>query len=344
MDNYIVTVDAVTGSTLYYVPSSISPLSSTDLFYWQYDTATNNIYGILADWSGFSFALLNNTTGNFQLIDSIAPPGPFPGGFQYSAFNRQNGWYVFTSQLSGELEVYDTPSGAVLYHTQFNFNCTLVETQLDQSSGKLYGLVSTGNSSAPYGIEEVDVITGLCDSTPLPILGMLDVNNPFLTCSTFDSNHGRYIIAGRDASNVWRLYTIDVHTGNVLFNPPIPLFPPSGSNDNILEIHYDNTNDSIYALHWGDLNPTYIPETKEAISISFYPNPFASETVLSSDKMMKNATLDIRNCIGQTVRCVDHVFGQSVQIERGNLSAGCYFVSVIENGQKIARKKMIVIN
>ena len=77
-------------------------------------------------------------------------------------------------------------------------------------------------------------------------------------------------------------------------------------------------------------------------SLKLYPNPCHYQTTLKSEKKLNNATLTMRNILGQTVKQMEKLNGQTVILERGNLSNGIYFIQLAENDKIIAEKKLII--
>ncbi len=85
----------------------------------------------------------------------------------------------------------------------------------------------------------------------------------------------------------------------------------------------------------GSENPD---ENKSAI----YPNPFSSKTFLHTSKPFKNVSLTFYNSIGQAVRQMDKLTGQTIILHRDNLPTGLYFVRLTQDNQVIATKKIII--
>ena len=74
----------------------------------------------------------------------------------------------------------------------------------------------------------------------------------------------------------------------------------------------------------------------------FYPNPFCSQTTLQTNFYLQNAKLIISNIFGETVKLIENLSGNTIALERDNLSAGIYFVQLIEKNSIIATKKIII--
>lgn len=104
---------------------------------------------------------------------------------------------------------------------------------------------------------------------------------------------------------------------------------------------------------------TYMPATYNAVNsltpltgisdneivnnVALYPNPFSSYTNLLFDSPFQNATLSVDNCLGQTVKQMEHQSGQKIVLTRDNLPCGLYFLRMTD-GKKIWNAKIIITN
>ncbi len=91
------------------------------------------------------------------------------------------------------------------------------------------------------------------------------------------------------------------------------------------------------------LNPSTVsvPELITHDQINIFPNPFSSETTLHTDKALKNATLTIYNCFGETVKQLKNISGQTLTLSRDNFPNGMYFIRLTEEN-KIYTDKLII--
>ncbi|MFA5195647.1 MAG: T9SS type A sorting domain-containing protein [Bacteroidales bacterium] len=76
-------------------------------------------------------------------------------------------------------------------------------------------------------------------------------------------------------------------------------------------------------------------------SISIYPNPFSTQSILHSDNPLKSAILTVYNVYGQAVKTIENINGQSVTISRDYLQKGIYFLQLIQEKKIIATEKLI---
>lgn len=92
----------------------------------------------------------------------------------------------------------------------------------------------------------------------------------------------------------------------------------------------------------GDGAVTAVSEISNNAGVTIYPNPFCSSTTLRADKFLKNATLTIYNSCGLVVKELKNVSGQSITLQRGNLSAGLYFLSLAQDNDAVITYKLII--
>jgi hypothetical protein len=85
-------------------------------------------------------------------------------------------------------------------------------------------------------------------------------------------------------------------------------------------------------------------EDKLNISLSVYPNPFSSQTILQTDFPLHNATLALENCFGQTVLQLDNLSQQSITLNCEHLSNGLYILRLHQDQKVIATQKLVVQN
>ncbi|CAG0994398.1 MAG: T9SS type A sorting domain-containing protein [Bacteroidetes bacterium] len=88
--------------------------------------------------------------------------------------------------------------------------------------------------------------------------------------------------------------------------------------------------------------PSKISEKHFSHSISFYPNPFSDNLLVTFSAPMQNGTLQIKDLNGKTVFLLQHITANSEKINTSFLSEGIYFLEIFdENFYSI--KKLIKI-
>jgi len=78
------------------------------------------------------------------------------------------------------------------------------------------------------------------------------------------------------------------------------------------------------------------------LKVTIFPNPFSTQTVLQTDNLLKNATLTVLNCFGQTVKQIKNISGQTVVLSRDNLASGLFFIRLTENNRTLAVNKLVI--
>jgi len=73
-----------------------------------------------------------------------------------------------------------------------------------------------------------------------------------------------------------------------------------------------------------------------------FPNPFLNSTTIQLSHQLKDATMNLYNSIGATIKSIN-ISGESVKIERENVNSGIYYYQILqENGHVLDGKLMIV--
>jgi hypothetical protein len=124
---------------------------------------------------------------------------------------------------------------------------------------------------------------------------------------------------------------------------------PAGDKQVISMVMYDAVLCLLTRDHSGNLEGVYklntatvsVPETGTNDQLGIFPNPFFSQTTLKTDKPLKNATLTVVDCFGQTVKQLHGISGQTVTLSRDDLPAGLYFIHVTEANRTCTNKLII---
>lgn len=80
----------------------------------------------------------------------------------------------------------------------------------------------------------------------------------------------------------------------------------------------------------------------EQLSVSVFPNPFSCETILQTNKLLRNATFTVYNSFGRKVKREKNITGQTVSFSCNNLSAGLYFLRITEENKTIGASKLVI--
>ncbi len=87
-----------------------------------------------------------------------------------------------------------------------------------------------------------------------------------------------------------------------------------------------------------------VQQNEDKISARLYPNPCSYQTVLYTDKEVYNATLTVLNSLGQTVKQVKNISGQSILLQRDNLPGGIYLLQLSQKNKTIVSHKLLVVD
>jgi hypothetical protein len=78
-------------------------------------------------------------------------------------------------------------------------------------------------------------------------------------------------------------------------------------------------------------------------NVLIHPNPFSIETVVTSSINLENATLSISNTLGQEVKVIRNISGNSVKLDRDNLPNGIYLIRLTCENKVVATGKFVLI-
>jgi hypothetical protein len=99
-----------------------------------------------------------------------------------------------------------------------------------------------------------------------------------------------------------------------------------------------STNGKVYKVDVA----TSVHEANQDLTFGIYPNPFSTSTSFQTTKPMENATLTIYSSLGQVVKVVKNINGNSFTFDRDDLPGGLYYVQLSQNNITIASEKMII--
>jgi len=87
-----------------------------------------------------------------------------------------------------------------------------------------------------------------------------------------------------------------------------------------------------------------IEETSVDAPIKIFPNPCTTQTVLTSNNGLHEATLILYNVLGQPLKKITNISGQSVILKRDDLPAGLYVIQLIQNDRVVATEKLQIVD
>jgi len=138
-----------------------------------------------------------------------------------------------------------------------------------------------------------------------------------------------------DTGNTWNLLNAGLNAGNLIIHT-LELGPDG-------HLYAGTAGAGIYRSI-NSINGTITTVAHETTTntSAFYPNPFSSSSTLKINQTLNNATLTISNSMGQLVKEINYISGQTVNILRENLSSGLYFVRLTENNKIILANKLLI--
>jgi hypothetical protein len=103
--------------------------------------------------------------------------------------------------------------------------------------------------------------------------------------------------------------------------------------------------DSFNYQQWCTVNnATSVANISSINKFFIFPNPFSSQTVLHTANLLKNATITIDNCFGQTVKQIKNISGQTIILYSDNLPSGLYFIILTQDNTTLKKDKLVIIN
>jgi hypothetical protein len=75
--------------------------------------------------------------------------------------------------------------------------------------------------------------------------------------------------------------------------------------------------------------------------IKIYPNPFNTQTTITFNKEQKNTVIRITDVVGKQIKEINFA-GKQLEIERGEMSKGIYFIEVMSEDKTVVKKKIVV--
>jgi len=77
-------------------------------------------------------------------------------------------------------------------------------------------------------------------------------------------------------------------------------------------------------------------------SVSLFPNPFSSQTVIKTNNYISNGVLYVYNPQGQIVKQAMNIYGDEIIFRRDNLPEGLYFFRLMQDSKIVVEGKLII--
>lgn len=204
----------------------------------------------------------------------------------------------------------------------------------DKVAKKVY-LFLEGNECLAY-----DFNLNVGDILPSTCLGGFSDNHIESTDSVLIGNqyHKRFWISGNGLTN----YTALIEGIGTYYGAFATIASPFESGNDLWCVRINNQIvwSSSAGVECNLITKLENPGIKN--QLSFSPNPFSSAATLRTTMRLIDATLTLYDTFGQQVKEVTGISNQTIQLERGNLPGGLYFVRMTQNDKTIAIEKLII--
>lgn len=255
------------------------------------------------------------------LASQVTVPNNFTG-FQYSNTGQGYcGLLVFTDSLIGPdyREYIEVP----LTETLLENECYHFEMYLNLSN------LSNVTTDA-FGVYFSDtVIMGINNHYPFPFVPQIQNTNGFITDTLnwvlFESDYNaiggeKYLIIGN--------FNNDINSNHI---------PALGCCNNFAYFYIDDVSLAPCSLN-------QIIESNTINKINIYPNPTFQNAILKfKNPLNENYTLIIYNTIGHVERVMFNLNENKIEIERGSLSSGVYYLQLRTDKRIIGITKVILL-
>lgn len=217
-------------------------------------TTGGKFYGLFWDGSAEHFISIDPASGQHTSMATI--PGVKYVDMTFRVFDPDSSRFVFVgggSTGSMSYHVIDAATGNVAGTSPRNDN--LKNPVYDPATGLVHGTWWWNDTAAqendslgfplptrPRGVEyfaSIDPRTGARTDTPIPGLWAIGAASQF-----FDSDSGRYVIWGKDTTNVDAYYVVDVATGSLTAKIPL--------EDRLDFPVYNPVLKAVHGLWWSD--------------------------------------------------------------------------------------------
>ena len=108
--------------------------------------------------------------------------------------------------------------------------------------------------------------------------------------------------------------------------------------------HYQINQDVFYQLK--NILDNYSLSISEVSNLDntfkLFPNPLTFESTIITNKILKEATLEIYNLAGQKIKSIKNISGNTITLHRDNLTNGIYFIRITQVNKIFASEKLLI--
>lgn len=115
-------------------------------------------------------------------------------------------------------------------------------------------------------------------------------------------------------------------------------------NDNIIDIAIDKNSDKWFITSYGISvlsNSSTSVNEYGVNSVKTFPNPFNTQTTIQFNQPVENTSLKLADISGREIKVLNFS-GKQCVLERGDLTSGIYFLSVVSENKIIATEKLVI--
>ncbi|HZV11908.1 MAG TPA: T9SS type A sorting domain-containing protein [Candidatus Kapabacteria bacterium] len=308
----------------------------------QFDNTANKLYGVTFNGSKNYFVSINTGSGAVTIIDSFASYSPVIN----ATFDHLHGYYMLTTS-SGTFELFTirTSDGSVISDSIIRLinGCKpsgLLQLQYDDSTKRSCAL-AYANNVIYYGVFEPDseVFVPKLELTysPLHLYNVIS--------SSYDQASHRFIFIGYGSDGYYpqdstylQEAVIDAIHDTVLSSSVLPN-PPSGDSC-AGYVEYVNSSRSLKGIMFISAASDITEPAVQPQNISVFPNPTSNTSSISLNKSYTLVTALITNTFGQTLRKDVFHDVSEINIERGGLPDGLYFIQLAGDGKPLGVVKL----
>ncbi len=167
----------------------------------------------------------------------------------------------------------------------------------------------------------------------------------------FHASNGNYtdhklITSGKSdgwikSSFCWQWW-IPVRTDTIILHPDSLMIRFTFYSDSVINSKEGWMIDDIVTSSAGYEECSGIEENSITGNVFVYPNPFSAQTTLRTNNILKHASLKVFNSLGQTVKQIKNISGQTYTLLRDNLPSGLYFLRLTEDNKTFASGKLLI--
>ncbi|MDB5209899.1 MAG: hypothetical protein JWQ30_726 [Sediminibacterium sp.] len=321
-------IDAITGRVISKAPLPKSPV----LISLRNNDVSQTLYGITVASGVYNLISIDPVTGAYTTIRQIKAMKSLAEEMIIDHTNQRIFFNCLDSTSHFSLISVDF-SGNLLSQVSMPGTTGL---QYDHVSNMIYGL-RLNYPTSQYLIK-VDPSNGFITniaSLPAEVVGVIQFS------TTFNEVQHQYFFASGGKNGDARLFSADVNSGAIVYNPPAPVSNNAIDKDNVIQFRYSNSLNLLYALHWNGGGNTASPPASPPISspapipaltsseTKTYYSPVSRSIVIDKAPMgCSNVKMALYNNSGYPVISNRTITDGHNQIRVPDVAAGIYYVKL----------------